>query len=142
MRAFNPPGTSHTPASTGGCTIFVRLWQFRSGDDAQVVWRPKQGKPGERDGAIAARILFEDSAENVCIEEWRAGTSVKIANGQGLEFLLLSGDLTVNGDKLEAQSWGRLPAGRNLRAVVGSAGAQIWFKEAPLEHKDILQMPG
>jgi hypothetical protein len=47
----------------------------------------------------------------------------------------------VNGEELEAQSWGRLPAGRDLRAVVGVAGAQIWFKKAPLEHRDILQMP-
>src|SRR5215831_9258809 len=29
----NPPGTSHTPASANGCIIFVRLWQFRDGDN-------------------------------------------------------------------------------------------------------------
>lgn len=30
----NPPGTSHMPAASGGCSLFVRLWQFRKGDDA------------------------------------------------------------------------------------------------------------
>lgn len=33
----NPPGTSHVPASKEGCTIFVRLWQFRADDRAQTV---------------------------------------------------------------------------------------------------------
>jgi quercetin dioxygenase-like cupin family protein len=138
----NPPRTSHRPAAAGGCTIFVRLWQFRSRDNAQIVCNPGEGKPTTlRDGAIAARILFEDAAEQVRIEDWQAGASVEIDNGQGLEFLLLSGGLLVNGEELEAQSWGRLPPGQDLRALVGAAGAQIWFKAAPLEHRDILQMP-
>ncbi|MBA98530.1 MAG: cupin, partial [Roseobacter sp.] len=25
----NPPTTSHTPGSKAGCTIFVKLWQFK-----------------------------------------------------------------------------------------------------------------
>ncbi|RWF22421.1 MAG: cupin, partial [Mesorhizobium sp.] len=28
----NPPGTSHVPASREGCTVFVRLWQYREED--------------------------------------------------------------------------------------------------------------
>src|SRR5918998_1066419 len=40
----NPPGTSHVPASREGCTIFVRLWQFRDGDDAQIVRQPDEGR--------------------------------------------------------------------------------------------------
>ena len=28
----NPPTSSHTPASAPGCTIFVKLWQFRPED--------------------------------------------------------------------------------------------------------------
>jgi anti-sigma factor ChrR (cupin superfamily) len=39
----NPPGTSHVPAAKDGCTIFVRLWQYREGDHAQIV-----RLPGER----------------------------------------------------------------------------------------------
>ena len=138
----NPPGTSHRPAAAEGCTIFVRLWQFRSGDSAQIVCHRGEGKPTAlRDGASAARILFEDSVEQVRIEDWQAGASIEIQNGQGLEFLLLSGGLLMDGEELERQSWGRLPAGRDLRAVVGAGGAQVWLKIAPLEHRDVLQMP-
>jgi quercetin dioxygenase-like cupin family protein len=138
----NPPGTSHTPASATGCTIFVRLWQFRDGDNAQIVRQPGEGTAAPlRDGATAARILFEDSAEQVRIEDWRAGARVKIENNQGLEFLLLSGDVTLNGEQLRAQSWGRLPAGQAFSAVVGTERAKVWFKQAPLEHQNVLQMP-
>ena len=32
----NPPTSSHTPGSTLGCTIFVKLWQFDPDDRTQV----------------------------------------------------------------------------------------------------------
>ncbi len=139
----NPPGTSHSPASADGCTIFVRLWQFRNGDQAQIVRRPGEGQSASlRKGAKAGLILFEDAVERVSIENWLPASSVKIGNREGLEFLLLSGSLTIESEGLNAQSWGRLPAGRAFNASVGSEGARIWIKEAPLEHPDILKMPG
>src|SRR5215471_11104938 len=62
----NPPGTSHVPASKDGCTIFVRLWQFRDGDRMQIVRRPGQGQQVEpRPGAIRATVLFDDGHEQV-----------------------------------------------------------------------------
>src|SRR5579863_10322256 len=36
----NPPGTHHTPASEGGCVIFVKLWQFRKDDEVHVALPP------------------------------------------------------------------------------------------------------
>lgn len=138
----NPPGTSHTPASADGCTIFVRLWQFRDGDNAQIVRQPGEGLAAPlRDGAVAALVLFEDQAEKVSIEHWSAGATLELENNHGLEFLVLSGTIAVNGEELEAKSWGRLPAGQELRASVDAEGARIWFKEAPLQHREILQMP-
>lgn len=138
----NPPGTSHEPAAADGCTIFVRLWQYREGDDAQIVRQPGEGEAGPlRQGASAARVLFEDGAERVSIEDWRPGASVTVANERGLEFLVMSGSFTVEGEELMAQSWGRLPAGQALEATVGPDGARIWIKEAPLQHRDILPMP-
>lgn len=138
----NPPGTSHSPASAEGCTIFVRLWQFRLGDLAQVVRRPGEGKAAPlRQGVDAARILFEDAVEYVGIEEWLPGAPMKIENEDGLEFLVLRGGLVLNGEKLDEQSWGRLPAGQAFNAVARSGGARIWLKRAPLGHPDILRMP-
>lgn len=138
----NPPGTSHEPAAADGCTIFVRLWQYREGDDAQIVRQPGEGEAASlRQGASVARVLFEDGAERVSIEDWRPGASVAAGNERGLEFLVMSGSFVVEGEELTAQSWGRLPAGQVLEATLGRDGARIWIKEAPLRHRDVLPMP-
>jgi quercetin dioxygenase-like cupin family protein len=138
----NPPGTSHVPASKNGCTIFVRLWQFRREDQTQIVRRPGEGKRIEpRTGAISATALFDDGHEDVLLEDWQPDEVIKLQNARGLEFFVLSGGLTIGSEELEAQSWGRLPAGVNLTARVGSQGANIWIKEAPLLHSDIAQLP-
>jgi anti-sigma factor ChrR (cupin superfamily) len=139
----NPPGTSHSPAAAEGCVIFVRLWQYREGDNVQIVRKPGDGEATPlREGASAARVLFEDAAEQVSIEDWRPGAAVTVVNHGGLEFFLVSGSLALSEDELEAQSWGRLPAGQDLTTTVGPDGAQVWFKEAPLQHPDVLRMPG
>lgn len=138
----NPPGTSHVPASKDGCEIFVRLWQFREGDSAQINRQPGEGEPlTPRPGATAARLLFSDDAERVSIEDWPAGTAVTIANPRGLEFMVISGDLALGGVTLVQDGWGRLPAGQALTATSGAQGASLWIKDAALQHADVLRMP-
>ncbi|RAZ72966.1 cupin domain-containing protein [Mesorhizobium atlanticum] len=138
----NPPGTSHVPASNSGCTIFVRLWQHRKGDEIQIVRQPGEGNPvPPRQGAEAARVLFDDGQERVSIERWLPGAMITVENRRGLEFLVLSGSLDLGAERLEAQSWGRLPAGKPLKAATGPDGAEIWIKDAPLQHPDVLAMP-
>ncbi|MCA1407271.1 cupin domain-containing protein [Ensifer sp. IC3342] len=138
----NPPGTSHIPAAKEGCTIFVRLWQYREGDQTQIVRQPGEGQRATpRPGASAATILFDDGREEVRLEDWQADETVSVANTRGLEFLVLSGGLIIGGETLEPQSWGRLPAGTDLIAIISPEGARIWLKDAPLMHPDVLQMP-
>ena len=108
----------------------------------QIVRQPGEGLAAPlRDGAITARTLFDDGAERVAIEDWRANATVTVGNERGLEFILLSGRASVNGEELEAQSWGRLPVGQELRATTGPEGVLIWFKDAPLLHPDVRQLP-
>lgn len=138
----NPPGTAHKPASQDGCTIFVRLWQYREGDMAQIVRQPGEGEAAPlRTGARAAQVLFDDGAERVLIEEWQAGASVEIPNDRGLEVLVLSGVFTIGEETLAAQCWCRLPAGHPLQAQVGPEGARIFIRDAPLQHPSVLPMP-
>ncbi len=139
----NPPGTSHRPAAADGCTIFVRLWQYREGDSAQLVRRPSEGEPAPlRRGATTARLLFDDGAERVTLEDWAPGASVSLPNPRGLELLVISGSLRTAGDTLGPETWQRLPAGRSFEAVAGGDGARVWIKDAPLQHADVLPMPG
>ena len=139
----NPPGTSHVPASKDGCTIFVRLWQFRDADRVPIVRRPGQGQQVEpRSGASKATVLFDDGHEEVRLEDWKPGETIKVANTRGLEFFILSGIVKIGDEELGPQSWGRLPADTELNATVGPQGATIWTKAAPLLHPDVRQLPG
>lgn len=139
----NPPGTSHVPATKEGCTIFVRLCQFRSGDHAHTVRLPGQGQQVEpRPGAAHATILFNDGREEVRLEDWRPDVSIVVPNARGLEFFVLAGGLTLGREALEPLTWGRLPAGMDLTARVGAQGASIWMKDAPLLHPDICALQG
>ncbi len=138
----NPPGTSHSPASAQGCVIFVRLWQFRLGDYAQIVCKPDEDERLEpRPGVKSCRLLFHDDAEQVTLETWPPDANLTIANERGLEFMILSGAANVRGKSLGVHGWGRLPAGEPLVAKAGADGAQVWIKGAPLRHADILPMP-
>ena len=124
----NPPGTRHSPAAAEGCEIFVRLWQFRAGDTAQIAL-----PPGQAEG-----VLFDDGFERVGIETWDG--TIRRDNPRGLEMMVLSGSLRVGGEELTAQSWLRLPAG--LALVAEAEGAGVWLKDAPLQHADVLPLPG
>ena len=133
----NPPGTAHAPAAERGATIFVRLWQFRAGDNVQTVRLPGEGQRiDSRAGAESALVLFADEREEVRLEHWCPSASVTVENTSGLEFLLVTGSLTLAGEEMIANDWGRLPAGANLSAIVGANGASIWMKLAPLLHPD------
>ncbi len=139
----NPPGTSHSPAAAEGCEIFVRLWQFRSGDSTHIVRQPGQGDTlPPRPGAATARCLFDDGAERVTIETWSPGARLQAANVRGLELLVVSGQLTLGDRVLACQGWVRLPAGQDLDAMAGPAGVELWIKDAALQHPDTLPMPG
>lgn len=136
----NPPGTAHSPGARDGCIIFVRLWQFRDGDTAQIVRRPGEGKALDLPGRTG-RLLFDDGAERVWIEDWAPGAAVLLDNPRGLEVLVCAGTARINGEDCAAQSWARLPAGQRAEATAGPDGAQVWIKAAPLQHPDVLKIP-
>jgi len=119
----NPPGSSHTPASAQGCVIFVRLQQFDKDDRQQCVVRL------EKDSAPAAtQTLFSNHSEKVTLHRCPAGAALRLANGFGLELLVLSGTVEESGDLLQTSAWLRLPPGAPLQANVGNDGARIWIK--------------
>lgn len=138
----NPPGTTHSPAAAQGCTIFVRLWQFRNGDHAQIVRRPGEGEAAPLpEGVASICVLFDDGAECVTREDWQPNAKVTLPNRRGLELLVLSGALILGEETLTSQSWHRRPAGQDLEALTGADGVRLWIKDAPLQHPDVLRMP-
>ena len=81
-----------SPAAAQGCVIFVRLWQFRLGDHAQIVCKTGEDERLEpRPEAKSSRLLFHDDAEQVTLETWSPDANLTIANERGLEFMIRGG---------------------------------------------------
>src|SRR3712207_8291229 len=94
----SPPGTSHVPASKDGCTIFVRLWQFRDGDQAQIVRRPGEGQTMEpRPGAAGAPGPVGDGPAEVPPAGWGAPGTGAGGHPRGARVLLPSARLGIRG---------------------------------------------
>jgi len=134
----NPPLSGHAPFTESGCTIFVKLWQFRKDDRERIVRSAADSEEGDlRAGVIASRVLFDGAGERVMLEEWAAGADIEVNDPQGLELLVLAGELSDGAESLDRWTWLRLPAGEPLRARVGPQGAHVWYKLAPLLHEDV-----
>lgn len=71
----NPVGTSHTPYTRDGCTIFVKLWQFQDGDDEEVKIDTAGAAfvPGLVDG-LTVLGLHEFEGVSTALVRWQPGT--------------------------------------------------------------------
>lgn len=136
----NPPGSRHTPGSAEGCVIFVKLWQFRQDDAATVRRGPGEGEIAPAPAGVSrSRILFDNSHEEVRLENWQAGETVRVENPNGLELLVLKGGISNGVETFEPLSWLRLPAGTDLTARVGMKGARVWWKKGPLLQDNVCE---
>jgi hypothetical protein len=132
----NPPTSAHTPGSTQGCTLFVKLWQFDAKDRTEITldtstmqFTPDQHRPG-----VAVMPLFQDRWETVRLERWKPHAGIELALPGGMELLVLEGSFTEGGEIFRPQSWLRLPCGSKLNAVAGRSGCRVWVKAAHLAH--------
>jgi ChrR Cupin-like domain len=133
----NPPQSKHTPGSTPGCVIFVKLWQFAPTDRTHV--RLNFDKMGAVEDAERAGVrvtpLYRDAREEVRIEQWMPGARVVIDASGGAEVFVLDGGFNHATDRLRRHSWLRLPdVGDNGGAafVAGAEGARVWIKTGHL----------
>lgn len=129
----NPPGTSHTPGSTPGCTIFVKLWQFAPDDDLQ--FRKDMHAEAQRvDDQRAVAVLHDDARERVTYTAAAPHAALEVNEPGGIELLVLDGSLALAGGEhtLHRGSWLRLPDGTPCTGVCGAEGARIWMKTGHL----------
>ena len=132
----NPPTSRHTPGSTDGCVIFVKLWQFDPADRQQVhvdmSRAAAQPDAARRGGEVTP--LFADARETVTMETWAPGTRAAIAAPGGAEVLVLSGAATFGDEALERWSWIRHPSGQDIDLTAGPDGLRVWIKTGHLDH--------
>ena len=126
----NPVGSSHTPATAPGCTIFVKLCQFQPGDNVQVVVRPEDRNWQALTPGIEVAGLHEFGAEAVRLVRWQASVELNLTGVKGCEALLLEGSIKV-GQEAYQNVWLRFPVGRDVR-IAGTAGTMIMLKTGHL----------
>ncbi len=107
----NPIGSSHTPHSADGCTIFVKLHQFDKGDTAQfsIDTRAATFQPGAVEG-LSVLPLHSFEGESCALVRWEPGTVFNPhKHWGGEEILVLEGVFSDDFGHYPKGSWLRSP---------------------------------
>ena len=112
----NPPGSDHAPWSDDGTIIFVKLRQFDPGDTARVVidpgtaaWSPA-GAPG-----VSTLPLHSFEPEVVTFTRFNPDAALPAQRyPQGVEILVVKGEVMIDGTPFAKWDWLRRPAGATL----------------------------
>lgn len=130
----SPDGSSHTPASAGGCILFVKLRQFPAQDRQTVRMPPNASNaigPLPASGHFESG-LFSSQSEQVRVLSWGPDQAIEIANPTGLELLVLDGSLVQGSEIFQRLSWLRLPPSTDLKARSAASGCRVWIKTGHL----------
>ena len=129
----NPPTTAHTPRSDGGCTIFVKLWQFDMDDRNQfrVTMADALGPVVE---GIATAQLHRDACESVTYRVLDASATLTNTDAGGIELLILDGAVKHGDELLAKGAWLRLPEAVPLTLTAMGGGAKLWMKTGHLPY--------
>ncbi len=124
----NPPGSSHAPHSDDGCVIFVKLRQFDRADleqfsvdtGSESLWQ---------DNVLP---LHSFGPERVRMLRLATGQSLAVGDEPGgVELLVVSGSLLLDGDRYPPTSWLRFPDGDAV-TVSADVASVVWLKSGHL----------
>jgi hypothetical protein len=140
----NPPQSYHTPGSTPGCTMFVKLWQFDPADRRHVRLNTRKMAlvDDKKRCGVTLMPLFKDAHEAIRLEQWAPGAAIELEPDGGLEVLVLEGGFSEGGENFGPQSWLRLPIGVHFSARVATGGCRAWVKEGHLRRIHSVQPAG
>lgn len=107
----NPIGSTHTPRSDDGCTIFVKLHQFDEADQKQFSLDTKTAEflPGSAPG-LTVLPLHSFGSESCALVRWAPGTKFSPhRHFGGEEILVLEGVFSDEMGDYPAGTWLRSP---------------------------------
>jgi anti-sigma factor ChrR (cupin superfamily) len=126
----NPPGSAHAPSSRGGCTLFVKLWQFAP-DDLQPLRIDTRSAPW-RQGLVpglTVQPLHEHDGVSTALVRWAPHTVFQPhSHPGGEEILVLEGVFSDDQGRYPAGSWLRSPRWSRHAPFTEADGALIWVK--------------
>ena len=107
----NPPGFEHSPRSSAGCTLFVKLRQLHDDDLERVVVRPsdRRWRPGLV-GGLDVLALDQFSGTHTALVRWAPGTSfARHRHFGGEEIFVLEGTFQDDFGDYPRGTWIRSP---------------------------------
>ncbi|MBK7422944.1 MAG: cupin domain-containing protein [Propionivibrio sp.] len=126
----NPPGTTHTPSSREGCTLFAKLWQFAADDRDRVHidTRRADWHPGLVPGLSVMPLHGHDGISTALVR-WAPNTRFNThSHPGGEEILVLSGVFRDEAGEYPEGSWLRNPRWSSHTPFTGEQGALIYVK--------------
>lgn len=135
----NPPGSGHSPFSTDGCRILVKLRQFDAADLTTVVIKTRDSKDWQKndDGSAEFLHLYEFGSELVQMVRIAAGQKFSMnTSPAGAEALVVSGSVKYAGELFPLESWLRFPAEYAAELLVVT-DTLLWMKSGHLSDETI-----
>ena len=106
----NPPGSSHSPFTDQGCTLFVKLDQFKQGDSAKQIVRPEDQSWQPGIGNLRVCPLHNYEGEHTALVYWPSNEVFqKHTHFGGEEIVVLKGRFFDEHGEYPAGSWIRSP---------------------------------
>jgi len=106
----NPPGSSHTPFTREGCTLFVKLEQFQKYDLKQVVLRPQEQHWQPGIGNLKVLSLHSHNTESTALVFWPENEVFQPhTHWGGEEIVVIKGCFIDEFGEYPAGSWMRSP---------------------------------
>lgn len=129
----NPIGTSHTPRTEPGCTIFVKLHQFDDGDTAQFsIDTTKAGfRPGAAKGLEALPLHRTDREEVRLVRFAPGAVGPGHVHKGGEEVYVLEGEYRDEHGAYGKGTWVRSPHG-SRHTPWSETGCLLWIKTGHL----------
>jgi anti-sigma factor ChrR (cupin superfamily) len=129
----NPVGSTHTPSSSEGCIILVKLWQMSPDDQKQVVidtvhhpWQPGLVK------GLQVMPLHSHGTESVALVKWEPGTAFqRHTHFGGEEIYVLEGIFEDEFGTYPQGTWIRNPHG-SVHTPFSQEGCLIYVKTGHL----------
>lgn len=128
----NPPGSSHAPSSREGALIFVKLWQMQPDEQHSVRIDTRDPATWRRQDGREVCPLFSNAFEKVCLQRLSPHQALNADSGAGLELLVLTGTIIIDGQSCERGSWVRLPASQCAQITADVHGACVYLKTGHL----------
>ena len=106
----NPPGSHHSPFSSTGCKLFVKLNQFQPGDSKRVVINTAQQDWAPGYGDLKVMPLAEFGSESTALVKWPEGAAfVPHTHVGGEEIFVLEGTFFDEKGEYLTGAWIRSP---------------------------------